>query len=95
MSKKEEVAQPSLMKVHTTERYVRVRLQDPKKYLKIKLHDVGREGYSKRVAGYNSKTGKWETQAWIFEKDKLLKDKKMQQLYKEVAGRSYKGVEYV
>jgi hypothetical protein len=76
-------------KIFVTDQYVRVRLKDPKKFKLIRTNDIGRPGHTKRLSGLNPETDKWETQGFIFEKDKLATDEKMQQMFNEVTGKTY------
>lgn len=65
------------MPIEITDKYLRIRLKDPKLFSKIRTQDVGRKGHSKRLAGYNRKTKEWETQAWLINrKDLKSKDPK-------------------
>lgn len=61
------------MPVELTSRYLRIRLEDPRKFKKFRTHDVGRKGHSKRLAGLSKRTGKWETQAWLLSRADLKK----------------------
>lgn len=66
-----------------TEKYVRIQMRDPINFRKdsFRTHDIGREGYSKRIAGIDKKTGDWKTQSWLISRKEpkkrakeLLKD---------------------
>lgn len=58
------------IKRHDTKKHVRFRVEDPKKFKKtsFRIHDIGRPGHTKRIAGRVKKTKKWATQAIILEK---------------------------
>lgn len=65
------------MPIELTEKYLRVRLKPPEQFSRIRTHDTGRAKHSKRIAGYNPKTRKWETQSWLVNrKDLKAKDTK-------------------
>lgn len=58
--------------VHITDRYERWRIRDPSEFdaSTFRTHDIGRKGYSKRIAGvlkYNG--GKWATQSLLISHD--------------------------
>jgi hypothetical protein len=59
------------MKIHKTKRYVRYRIRDPKEFIKssFRVHDIGRPGHSKRIAGRLKSTGEWATQAILISKE--------------------------
>lgn len=63
---------------HITEKYVRVRVRPPESFIKgsIRTHDIGRKGYSKRLAGRMKKTGKWATQEFLIARNEPLVVKK-------------------
>lgn len=72
-------------KAHITKRYERWRIRNPDKFKKrsFRTHDIGRKGYSKRIAGQLKKTGKWATQSLLisrnepeYKKKKLRKNAK-------------------
>jgi len=73
-----------LPKIYCGRTYIHVRLKDPKEYRNFKYHDVGREGYTMRLSAINKRTGKWETISWIFRRDKLMEDKKMQKVFFDI-----------
>lgn len=52
-------------KPHLTKQYARYRIKNPSDFDKstLRTQDIGREGHSKRIAGKNKTTGKYETQA--------------------------------
>jgi hypothetical protein len=58
-------------KADVTEKYVRVRMRDPDKFIRgsIRTHDIGREGFSKRLAGKLKSTGEWATQSWLISRE--------------------------
>ncbi len=53
--------------VEVTKRFVRVRVKHPRLFhpRTFRVHDIGRLGHSKRVAGILRKTGKWSTQGYL------------------------------
>ncbi len=53
--------------VEVTKRFVRVRVKHPRLFSPrtFRVHDIGRKGHSKRVAGILRKTGKWATQGYL------------------------------
>lgn len=67
------------MPVDITNKYLRIRVRDPKSFSKIRTDDIGRKGHSLRLAGLNRKTGKWQTQAWLVSK-KDIKNKDIRTL---------------
>jgi len=73
-----------LPKVHITENSVRVRVKDPIPNAEFRTHDVGREGYTKRIVQYNPTKQQWETQAWLFKRSDLLRNKKTRRMFREV-----------
>jgi len=58
-------------KIHKSGQYYRIRVTDPKKYEKFRTHDIGRPKHSKRIAGYDEQTKKWETQAYLIRKEDM------------------------
>lgn len=54
-------------KVHKTRRYERHRIRSPKQFKKgsFRTHDIGRKGYSKRIAGRLKSNDKWATQSLL------------------------------
>lgn len=48
--------------------YYHVRRLDPKFFKKFRTHDVGRPSHTKRRAGVLKRTGKWDTQGYLFSK---------------------------
>lgn len=56
------------MTIELTEKYLRIRVKNPRKFKKIRTDDIGRKGHSLRLAGVSRKTGKWETQAWLVDR---------------------------
>jgi hypothetical protein len=74
MAKLEKIIKPP----HITENYIRVRVRPPESFIKgsIRTHDIGRKGYSKRLAGRTKKTGKWATQAFLIARNEPLATKK-------------------
>jgi hypothetical protein len=78
-----------IRKIHATERYIRVRVRDPKDFIpgSFRTHDIGRKGHSKRIAGRLKSTGEWETQAWLISrKDLEERDPATIKLLEEVIG---------
>jgi len=67
------------MPIEITDKYLRIRVRDPKKFSKIRTDDIGRKGHSLRLAGLNPKTGRWETQAWLVDR-KDIKNKDIRTL---------------
>ena len=70
-------------KPHMTKRYARYRIRNPNDFDKstLRTQDIGQEGHSKRIAGKNKVTGKYETQAILinrkdFEKGTRVRLKK-------------------
>jgi hypothetical protein len=61
------------MPVELTDRYLRIRVRDPKLFKTFRTDDIGRPGHSKRIAGIRKKTGKWETQSWLIDRKDLKK----------------------
>ena len=59
-----------IMKPRITRRYARYRIEEPSKFLagSFRMHDIGRKGHSKRVAGRLKRTGRWKTQAILIAK---------------------------
>ncbi len=55
------------MTVDITARYERWRIRHPNEFIKgsFRTHDIGRVGFSKRIAGRLKKTGKWATQSLL------------------------------
>lgn len=84
-----------LPKIHETDRYIRVRIINPDRFIEgsFRTHDVGRKGHTKRIAGRLQSTGKWATQAWLFDKKQLPKDPKMQETYLKALGIPYARLE--
>jgi len=70
-----------LPKIYASTNYIHVRLKEPGNYSNFRFHDVGRRGHSLRLAAINKRTGKWETISWIFDKEKLATDRKMQKIF--------------
>jgi len=93
------------LKVHKTERFDRYRVREPEEFEKssFRTHDIGRPGFSKRVAGQLKSSGKWQTQSFLVSrkepakrKMKLLKSVRMEKKrikFKRTTGR-LKGGEY-
>lgn len=54
-------------KIRATEDYVRIEMRDPDIFIRgtLRTHDIGRVGFSKRIAGRVRKTGEWETQSFL------------------------------
>ena len=67
------------MPIELTDKYLRIRVKNPKRFSKIRTDDIGRKGHSMRLAGYNPKTAKWETQAWLVDR-KGIKNKDIRTL---------------
>lgn len=63
----ETSALTQIKKPHMTANYERWRIRSPKAFKagSFRTHDIGRKGYSKRVAGRLSRTGKWATQSLL------------------------------
>jgi len=59
---------------------LRIRMHDPKNFLKFRTQDVGEVGKLQRVAGYSKKTG-WVTQSWRLN---LLDYKNVNEVIKEI-----------
>lgn len=51
----------------TTENYERIRINNPDMFEpeSFRTHDIGRKGFSKRIAGRLKSTGKWATQSLL------------------------------
>lgn len=47
-------------------KHLRYRMRKPIKRAKYRLHDVGMKGHTQRLARYNPRTKRWQTQSWIF-----------------------------
>ncbi len=64
-----------LMPIEITGRYMRIRVRSPAVFKKgsFRTHDIGRLGHSKRIAGIRKKTGKWQTQAFLINKNDIKK----------------------
>ncbi len=74
------------MPVEITQKFIRIRLKDPKLFRTFRIHDVGRKGFDKRIAGIRKKTGKWETQAWLISRQGLRKkDPRTVRLFMNIA----------
>lgn len=74
-------------KPHMTERYERWRIRDPREFDQrtFRTHDIGRPGYSKRIAGRLNKTGRWATQALLIaHNEPAYKKKQMRKNVKEI-----------
>lgn len=56
--------------VRMTKRYERWQIRSPKDFIKrsFRTHDIGRKGFSKRIAGKLKSTGKWGTQSLLISK---------------------------
>lgn len=56
-----------IKKPHVTAHYERWRIRSPKAFKagSFRTHDIGRKGYSKRVAGKLNRSGKWATQSLL------------------------------
>jgi hypothetical protein len=68
-----------------------MRIQDPSKFKKgsFRTHDIGRKGYSKRIAGKLKKRGTWATQAiLISRKEKPAMKKKLRESAKKMIYRN-------
>lgn len=52
-------------KPHITKQYERWRIREPSEFRKgsFRTHDIGRKGWSKRIAGRLKKGNEWATQA--------------------------------
>jgi hypothetical protein len=52
---------------HITKTYERWRIRDPSEFYpnSFRIHDIGRVGYSKRIAGILKKNRKWATQSLL------------------------------
>lgn len=57
--------------IHITKNYERWRIREPDEFEEgsFRTHDIGREGYSKRIAGILKDTGKWATQSLLISYD--------------------------
>lgn len=51
------------MSVDLKAQQLRIRIRNPKRFSKFRIHDVGRKGRLQRVAAFSRATG-WKTQAW-------------------------------
>ena len=58
-------------KVHVTERFERHRIRDPNDFIEgsFRTHDIGKRGFSKRIAGRLKSTGEWATQSLLISRD--------------------------
>ena len=58
-------------KVHITERFERHRIRDPNDFIEgsFRTHDIGKKGFSKRIAGRLKGTGEWATQSLLISRD--------------------------
>jgi hypothetical protein len=56
-------------KRHLTTKYERWRIREPSdfKYGTFRTQDIGKKGFSKRVAGMLKSTGEWDTQAILID----------------------------
>ena len=54
-------------KVHYTENYERHRILEPRFFVRgsLRTHDIGRRGYSKRIAGRLKMNRRWATQSLL------------------------------
>lgn len=54
-----------------TENYEQIRIIDPSEFQpdSFRTHDIGKKGYSKRIAGRLKSTGKWATQSMLISLD--------------------------
>ena len=50
-----------------TKNFIRVQLNPSYRYVALRTHDIGRKGFSKRIAG-KTIDGKWETQGYLISK---------------------------
>jgi hypothetical protein len=53
--------------------YYRVVVRDKNQFSSFRMHDVGRSGHAKRLAGHR-KSGSWSTQAWLIHKEDAHKE---------------------
>jgi len=73
------------MPIETTKRYLRINVSS-EPYAKIRTHDIGRKGHSKRLAMLSKKTGRWKTRTWLISIQDLRKrDPKTQKLLDTIA----------
>ena len=58
-------------------RYYRIEVRPTARFVSYRLHDVGRGGHTKRLAG-KRKSGSWDTKSWlILKSDAHLKERKL------------------
>jgi len=76
---------------HFTDKFERWRIREPSEFIKgsFRTHDIGRKGFSKRIAGKLKKSGKWATQAILISRaePEAMKKKlrqKAQYMYRQV-----------
>lgn len=64
-------------KVHKTRRFDRLRVREPSVFIKgsFRTHDIGRKGFSKRIAGRLKSTGRWATQSILVSHDEPVRMK--------------------
>lgn len=76
------------VKIHVPEHgmTVRVRLRDPKDFIpaSFRLHDIGRPGKTRRIAGRLKSTGRWATQSFLFDREDLETSPATQALFKKI-----------
>jgi hypothetical protein len=60
-----------VMSLEQTARYVRIRVRNPRQFIwgSLRTHDVGRRGFTKRIAGRLKRSGRWATQAWLISRE--------------------------
>ena len=67
------------MAIEITKRYERYRIRHPREFIKrsFRTHDIGKRGYSKRIAGRLKSTRKWATQSLLIshEEPEYMKQK--------------------
>lgn len=47
-------------------KHLRYRMRRAVKGAKYRVHDVGVKGHTQRLARYNPRTKRWQTQTWMF-----------------------------
>lgn len=73
------------VKPEITENYIRFRIEMPDKFKKgsFRTDDIGRVGYTKRIAGIKKYSGKWATQSFLISKKES--PKKYDQLVENIS----------
>jgi len=57
--------------IRRTEKYLRIGVRDTSDFFEssLRTHDIGKKGFSKRIAGRLKATGKWGTQSFLVSHD--------------------------